>query len=146
GSKMSAFCVSPWHIDYLVAAIKTYGPPAELQYDGRPVQAMSGAEIGQVLADVNVKSVGYRDELILPEDGRAGLPGPVDRSRLDRYTPEPPVIELRPEQVVKAASCFMYQSCDHPEWRGSAEEKLIEDLIELAERHIPEKMLVVVTD
>ncbi|MFD4407730.1 hypothetical protein ACFWPH_33695 [Nocardia sp. NPDC058499] len=95
---MSAFIVGNEHIDILVNAIAQYGVAG--QGAGRTVFR----NLGQMLWDENVCSVDYRYR----EDN--------PRSRYVLHTTEG---ELDALAVLKAAHCYEYQSCEHPEWDDS---------------------------
>jgi hypothetical protein len=119
---MSAYIVSENHIIYLVAAALSsrisrgaHGKftwwnkePKEItQWD--PVNA---AAFASELWQENVKSVNYR----YPND-----PAPID---LFTITPNKlddmlNAWDFEPVQVLKAANCLEYQSCEHPEWEES---------------------------
>jgi hypothetical protein len=109
---MSAWIVSKTHIDALVQA----GIEREMV---RPNEA---DEFGRMLWGECLASVAYR----YPGDGDGERPGPSDfrDGDVDAYIYEPleggPGISLRAEAVVnKAASCYDYQSCEHPGYDGS---------------------------
>ena len=140
---MSAFIVNKTHLDYLITAGLKYGvhgalswfAPAEeaptepTHQRGEPwgpgalteaatrrreLTSETADHVGAMLAAENRRSVDHRyDENELedfytfthyPESGERGSAG---RPRLD------------PVQVLKAISCYEYQSCEHPEWEQS---------------------------
>lgn len=121
---MSAFIVGREHVRYLVnAALRVTNPGYNLSWrtaDGpwktlRPGDIAEASRVGQMLWDENVKSVAYR----YPNDARDELPGPVGETfeygeHALRMGPRP-----EPAQIVKAARCLAYQSCEHPEWEAS---------------------------
>lgn len=96
---MSAFVLSDKHIDYLVSAAQLY----------RVIPADLSRVVGQILALENVKSVDYRY-------------GTKDADALEREIADRPfslTLRLDPVQVIKAADCYAYQSCEHPAWQAS---------------------------
>lgn len=116
---MSAFQVSPEHINYLVHACQRYDASGHIyayrDYQGRP------DDLGNMLARVNAESVNAR--YAHHNDPCAPIP-----YRWSMRTAVP----LSPIQVIKACDCYRYQSCEHPDWPGSQAEQIIEQLRERA--------------
>lgn len=104
---MSAWTVSSGHIDVLVHAMAQYGvvPP--------DLGAAGFRELGQRLWHENYKSVNHRY--------REDTPTPRYELRTTEATLDPVV-------VLKAASCFDYQSCEHPGWPDSEAHDLVSAL------------------
>jgi len=116
---MSAFVVDKTHIDVLVRAAINRDYHSELRYyhdhSWREVNHQTADTVGQMLWDENVRSVSYR----YPHDSLESLPGRVDSPWLTPYlyrfnTPVATAVE-----VLKAITCFEYQSCEHPGWETS---------------------------
>lgn len=121
---MSAWIVSKTHIDALVHA----GIDAEMI---RPEEA---DEFGRMLWRECLTSVAYRH----PNDGDGERPGPIDfrDHMVDDYTFEyldggPGASLKAPGVVHSAAGCYDYQSCEHPQYRGSKAEMFVEALATL---------------
>lgn len=100
---MSAWTVENGHIDVLVGALAEYD-----LLDGRDPQT-----VGQLLWKENYRSVNYR------YNERTRTPGYV------LHTTEAP---LRPVAVLKAISCYRYQTCERPDWTKSRAYKITERL------------------
>ena len=100
---MSAWVVARAHIDVLVLAGVQFGvpyDPACRQPVGPAVLAAAGAE----LWGENVRSVNHR----YGEDDQAEeYPAPAAEVVLDAVA------------VVKAVDCYVYQSCEHPDWAAT---------------------------
>jgi hypothetical protein len=111
---MSAWIVSKTHIDALVQA----GIEDELV---RPAEA---DEFGRLLWRENLASIHFR----YPDTVESGsYPGPIDfkASDVDEYTYEPlegeaGISRQAPSVVRQTALCYDYQTCEHPEYNGSA--------------------------
>lgn len=104
---MSAWIVSQAHIDALVSAtLPKGGHKLSYQHDGqwRYVEHGDADRIGQLLWDECHRSINFRyDEQTPTPAYRHRIPG----ARLDVVT------------LIKAAHCYRYQSCEHPEWETS---------------------------
>lgn len=89
----------------------------------------NATEVGQMLWDENIASVAYRYPDSIPE----GLPGPVNDSGYS-YFHEDIAVGYRwdPVQILKAADCYQYQSCEHPGWWNSSAREFIDVLRKLA--------------
>jgi hypothetical protein len=114
---MSAFIVDKKHIDFLVTAAYHY----DLTFNLKGWVSARTADLdalGHALWQENLESVAYR----YPEDTPNSRPGPVsDNIDLEvamyRHTPcHGPSHAI---QVLKALSCYEYQSCEHPGWKDS---------------------------
>ncbi|QFZ20551.1 hypothetical protein [Saccharothrix syringae] len=112
---MSAWIVSSSHIDVLVHALAQYGVvPSDLG-------AVGFRELGQRLWHENHKSVNhrYREDTSTP-----------------RYELRTTEATLDPIVVLKAVTCFNYQSCEHPGWPDSEAHDLMHTLrTAILERH-----------
>jgi hypothetical protein len=87
--------------------------------------------LGRLLWDENVRSVSYR----YPDDRPHELPGPADAPWLGTYTARTADLQLtirsgqiRLADIVSAVACYRYQSCEHPEWHGSAAAAFCDEL------------------
>ncbi len=128
---MSAYIVDRDHIVYLVEAgvhrgitrnISLYwtgtkgGTPdiKRLRYGDYDRMA----EIASTLWRENVRSVSYR----YPGEGADTLPGPVGEDyeiTTDDFGTLRAGWSFEPVQVLKAIDCYIYQSCEHPEFYDS---------------------------
>ena len=109
---MSAFVVTTKHIDYLVAAALAY-----------KITLLPSADvIGSTLLEENYRSVNHRYH-------------DADAAPAYRYTdPKLPIIHI---QVIKAAQCLRYQSCEHDGWERSNARHILEGLITEAISRLP---------
>lgn len=134
---MSAFIVSPDHIDYLVQAAIAAGIgqprihwPADDPADRVPVTRDTATHIGRLLMAANVASVAYRYADI-PRDE---LPGAAP----DAYTFTPYRVGMVTDaQALKALDCFEYQACEHPEWQDSPAQRFCDILRGRIIRRLP---------
>lgn len=107
---MSAFIVSDEHIGYLVNAGLRLDTGGKLRwYWGNPthsseVRSDNVDAVGQMLVNANFESVNARY--------RKDDPPHEYKHEWDRRQPDP-------VQVLKAISCFDYQSCESPSWEAS---------------------------
>src|SRR4051812_45036842 len=110
---MSAWVVSKKHIDLMVAAITTGTRDGVLKRNRR-----SPDKLGQALVSECVRSVSYR----YPDDDvqKGELPGPCDAYYLKPYRFEDPIYRPTAVELMKAVSCYAYQSNEHPGWGKSA--------------------------
>jgi hypothetical protein len=114
---MSAFICNNYHISILALF-------ADHARCGRYNSASSAEDIGAILQAENVKSVNYRynekHEPAFTIDGRAfmksGLPA---------------------MQIIKAAKCLAYQSCEHPGWEQSEAKEILDRIISVAVGRLP---------
>ncbi len=133
---MSAFVVSPAHIDYLVQSAITlnrldYG---SVRFHGERVENCTATEVGAALLAANITSVSYRypDSSIDDLPGSIPTPAAIDyRYRHSQYMPYNPV------HVLSALACYEYQSCEHPSWETSEAHAFCERLRGAAIRHLP---------
>ena len=120
---MSAFVVSHDHIDGLVtfAIDKRVSYWVEAQGTRVNITIENAEEIGRLLLEENQRSVGYR----YGEDDPDEMPGTVgenDATYRFQHFREP----LSAVTILKACSCFAYQSCEHPDWEKSLAHSIIE--------------------
>jgi hypothetical protein len=144
---VSAFVVSKQHIDALVTAGVEWGhghiggsrlswltpteddPPQTgeeywtwLNARRRELNDSTADAVGQMLVDACVASVAYRYQ----DD--TDLPGPIEHYWTQPYAHRDfPIVAdplggtraIDPVQILKAISCYEYQSCEHPDWEKS---------------------------
>jgi hypothetical protein len=126
---MSAWIVSKAHIDALVSI-------AKLTRDSHyPFTDDELTTMGKMLWQENVNSINYR----YPDTQEGGdYPGPADFNA--DYVPDYVYVATKPlpaAQLVKALSCYEYQSCEHPNWRSSAAFALCHEMwVALADTYI----------
>ena len=120
---MSAFIVSNTQINALVRFASTnnvsfyYGPTSQRWN-------VSGNEdaTAQLLLDENVRSVNFRY-------------GETTEAEFISYQIDAP--DLTPVQVIKAAQCLEYQSCETSDWEQTMAKKLIDAIIAQAIVKLP---------
>ena len=112
---MSAFVVPYAHITVLAVFIKQRGI--------RP--AMTVQEIGEKLYSENVKSIRYRY--------------PDDDEDYGKFAIDERAAFIRPSlvQIIKAANCLDYQSCEHPSYRQSEVCRMLDAVTALALKELP---------
>lgn len=137
---MSAWIVSKQHIDVLTKALFDYG----LIGDEPPTV------VGKMLWDENLESIHYRYPDT--EESHRSYPGPLtfrgpttvaryryrdrgDRVRTQVWNREKGgyaqhTVKLTPTVLLKAAECYDYQTCEHPEYANSRTRALIQALCE----------------
>lgn len=113
---MSAWVVDKAHINLMVNAGLSTVDPLTWYHEGEhhKLEDSSIDEVGQMLLDECIKSVGYRYQ----DSEVTDLPGRVDASYVIPFKHKlaydtPPVV------VFKQIHCYEYQSCEHPEWETS---------------------------
>jgi hypothetical protein len=130
---MSAFIVSKAHIDAIVDVAANgprdrgpryagdgWYPPAYRSSAVPRVDAREDAHtVGRLLWLACQKSVAYR----YPGDADGEWPGPagLTLAEIDGYAFTRPSRRLTAVEALKAIDCYEYQSCEHPEWKASAE-------------------------
>ena len=120
---MSAYIVDRNHIRFLVESATAMTHPYHRPFKwwipslrrARLLRSGNATEVGQMLWDENIASVRYR----YSSDPDGDLPGPIDEDFV--YLHQEPRLPFRPTpaEVLKAADCYYYQSCEHPEWSQS---------------------------
>ena len=119
---MSAFIVDNRHLDYLISAGLKWSMPHLGGYlvtwtwhDGhrRPLTRENANQVGAMLAAENQRSVNERYEL-------------DELESLYTFTPYRKAITA--VQVLKALSCYEYQSCEHDAWETSEAKRFCEAL------------------
>ena len=147
---MSAYVVGKAHIDALIRTAldgptdaafgwRQYGfrwvVPDEGErfgYRSTELTAHNASEVGQMLLDENVVSVGYRYSDSLD----AGLPGPIDTAYRSPYT-YTPGRRLTIAETFKAIDGLSYQSCEHPGWRDSEANAMLDSFRKQLASHLP---------
>jgi len=113
---MSAWTVSHGHIDVLVNAALQYGMVSD--------DLDTLIALGDELWAENYASVNYRyDE--------------TDKS--PDYNPVVTSLPLAPLAVLKAISCYEYQTCEHPEWKTSTAKAVVDSIQRAAESRLSAK-------
>ena len=107
---MSAYMIDRNHLRFLVTAAQSYGL----------VGTMPPTEFGQLLWDENIKSIKgrYPDTI----DDFSNAPGPTNETFVYEHVPF--VGPIEPAQVLKSITCYMYQACEHDEWKDSTANKI----------------------
>lgn len=132
---MSAFICDPFHISSLVHAALMYNRRyATVRFNDVPVSDATATSVGYALLAANIKSVQTR----YPDDTYDNLPGPIP-------TPVPDDYQYRhssyyPTQAVtilKAISCFEYQSCEYDDFDESPIAAFCESLRRAAINALP---------
>ena len=149
---MSAFMCSDRHFAFMAYAFKRYAAPPG---SGITLMASELASLARVLKYENARSIAHRyprDRKPCPRCGkvvcdpiREWYPGRVIASGLQ----DPPCpfalcamdpadsFTITPVGAIKAAQCYEYQSCEHPEWSTSEAKALTERLINEAISNLP---------
>lgn len=124
---MSAFVVGDFHINCLVgwAFARSSVCPVSYMWRGQRMYWRGNEErIAQVLYAENVRSVSFR------------YPGKVltegHRYRLESYGGQ-----MTPIQVIRAAHCLEYQSCECEDWQDTEACAMLVGLVEAAVRALP---------
>jgi hypothetical protein len=126
---MSAWVVSKAHIDAMITAgLKNgghYGSNMRWYFRDNGVGELlidNASEVGQMLWNENLKSIHGR----YPDTLEGGpVPGPIDFEESDvvtyRYDDRLWMSgrKIDPVAMLKAISCYEYQSCEHREWPDS---------------------------
>ena len=108
---MSAFICNDTHISILAL----YAVKLGVKVQNCPANAV---RIARILHAENVKSVNYRYQT---------------REELDfTFKNNAPYLDKNPIEIIKAAHCLRYQSCEHPSYKKSVAHKVLQDLIEIA--------------
>lgn len=104
---MSAFIVSDLHIATIVRNYAKLAPGTDLQV------------LADTLLAENIRSVNYRYEENTP----------IETCNISIYWDD-----ASWDQVLSLCDCLAYQSCEHPEWEGSAARTLLNDIIRAIEQ------------
>lgn len=118
---MSAWIVSREHIDALVQGLVE-----------SEIVVRDPSEVGRALWAECLTSVAYR----YPNDGDGERPGPIGfrDDDVSTYTYTRPAQRLGLAALLKQASCYDYQTCEHPEYPDSEPYKWIKLLTEHLKR------------
>jgi len=126
---MSAYNVSKSHIDALVNAAGSvvfddHNSGMSWYHEGERYEVTYGdrvlsSHVGQMLWAANLKSINvrYPDTIDMPTN----CPGPNDfegAETVEAYTFSP-TPRLSPVAILKAIDCYVYQSCEDPEFYAS---------------------------
>lgn len=129
---MSAFVVSATHIDVLLS-VALHGPSDGARSEwclpcldeaGTRLSVTTCSLFGACLLAENIASVSHR----YPDCERNELPGPSPMPIPDQYelTDFGPCMTIA--EACSAIDCYVYQSCEHPEWQGTSAEAFCERL------------------
>lgn len=127
---MSAFIVNKSHINAMLQgaiSVTQYAPNFTwyVGNDKRELTAFNADEIGQMLLEENVKSVGYRYE----DSELTNLPGRIDAEYLIPFQHHPMGKIPTPVELIKLTHCYIYQSGEHEDWEGGNAKAFCEALI-----------------
>ncbi len=131
---MSAWIVYPDHVSYLVACALDLAPDGFLTFgDGCLLTPETMDEIGQLLMNENVRSVGYRYD----RDTFEELPGPVDKTGILSYRHIELTLPFDPIVLLKQLDCYAYQACECPDWLETDAHAFCQVVRVLAEAKLP---------
>lgn len=123
---MSAFVVSATHVDLLLS-VALHGPsdsaksphdwsPPYLDEAGCRLAALTCSPLGAALLAECIASVSHR----YPDCAADELPGPWPMPIPTQYEFTDFGSCATIAETCSAIDCYAYQSCEHPEWEGSA--------------------------
>jgi hypothetical protein len=136
---MSAFVVSPVHIDVMLSTAihgprdaahrpgMPWTPPYMdelLEDEGGPLRIDGADRAGAALLAECIASVVHR----YPDPDPLGLPGPIPTPDPEHYQWTDFGRALSAAEAHKAIDCYEYQSCEHPGWNGSGARAFCERL------------------
>lgn len=124
-NQMSAFVVSPTHIDALLtfAQRPQYEAPACYYKGSVKVTFYDNLNaIGQILLDENVRSVNFRY---------------TEQTDSPAYLYHPYRGNLPPVQIIKACDCLNYQSCETDDWKDTEAHLILDTIRERAINELP---------
>ena len=117
---MSAFVVDKAHINAMIdAGLSVRYRPMHWYPEGKEgsssLTEINASEVGQMLLEECIKSVGYRYE----DSKITDLPGRSDAEYLIPFQYH--LVHNIPNALhtIAITKCYMYQSCEHPEWEQS---------------------------
>lgn len=120
---MSAFTVSPAHINAIVSAWCACGARVVIGHELDPNQRAHRQAFADVLAYVNADSVAHRYR-------ENPVPVPVT-------VPASPSVPLHAVNVLKLLDCFDYQSSEAPAYEGSEVQRAIDAIRRGTIRRLP---------
>lgn len=146
---MSAYVVDRDHIRFLVTAAQRMNP----RYTGRFSwwseakqtrvslgEDMNPSDLGQMLWNENILSVTHRYPDCKDADGTVKydrLPGVTNEVYLYQHPLAQGWGRIDPVAVLKACSCYEYQSCEHKGWEDSDAHNVIESIRSVAISSLP---------
>lgn len=135
---MSAFVVSKSHINamLLTAMCLKYGRRGLTWYhngEHHELNNDNADQVGQMLLDECVKSMSHRYD-----DEITDLPGHTNAEWLIPFKLKYLHRTPKPLEAIKITKCYMYQSCEHPEWEDSEAKTFCEALISSKISELPE--------
>jgi len=127
---MSAYIVTQDHIRYLIESALALSRRKHFRafrwWYGDKWLGMTredALKVGQMLWDENVARVSHR----YSEEGQ---------EHVFSYEPQGPYYDWNMAQIFKACDCYVYQSCEHPEWESSSAHAFIQSLRDDAWHHL----------
>jgi hypothetical protein len=132
---MSAYIVNRNHIRYLVESalnIAFRDKSKSFRWyhneEFKDLTEENATEVGQMLWDENAASVRYR----YPGLKRPGaeMPGPMNENYIYYHQMAGVHYKFDVAQILKAADCYEYQSCEHPDWESSSAHAFIQSLVQ----------------
>lgn len=121
---MSAFICSDAHLTAL-ASFAARHVESYYHAGGRvPCRGQFVEGLGQLLLEANYRSVNFRYREATPTPRFA----PCGPARAALFTSV---------EIIKAAHCYGYQACEHPEYKGSEAKALITAILDEATRQLP---------
>ena len=117
---MSAFVVDKAHINAMIdAGLMVRYRPMHWYPEGKEgsssLTEINASEVGQMLLEECIKSVGYRYE----DSEVTNLPGRSDAEYIIPFQYKRFANPPTPVEILKIISCYEYQSCEHPGWKTS---------------------------
>ncbi len=112
---MSAFVVDKAHINAMIdAGLSVRYRPMHWYPEGKEgsssLTEINASEVGQMLLEECIKSVGYRYE----DSEVTDLPGRSDAEYIIPFQYKRFANPPTPIEILKIISCYEYQSCEHP--------------------------------
>lgn len=121
---MSAFIVNKSHINAMLLSVM-FKRFSWYHNGHKELNELNVNQVGQMLLDENVESVCHRYD----DSEITDLPGRTNAEWLIpfefHYTHRVP----KPLESIKIARCYVYQSCEHPEWEASEAKAFCDTLI-----------------
>lgn len=150
---MSAFEVDETHIHFLLAGgLGLADRGSKLRWlvreltdeekestfqPGEPWGPGASTLYGQLRRELNEKNAGWVGAMLLAENRRS-----VNHRYREEEWEQPYVFKAlvgvpSPVALLKAIDCFVYQSCEHPEWDASEANRFCDSLRQTAIRKLP---------
>tara|TARA_B100000963_G_scaffold360842_1_gene393416 strand:- start:2124 stop:2555 length:432 start_codon:yes stop_codon:yes gene_type:complete len=128
---MSAYVVNPSHIGQLVLwYLKNNSGIKTINHKGRDI-FLDAKDLVLYLATANTESVAYRYK---QQDQAQDIYLCGDVWKYMRAVKHK--VKINEADAYNMCACLRYQSCEHPEYVGSAAEKLLKTIQDCAARHM----------